>query len=134
MINEVVHYRNNEPGVSLALTRWPFLPCFPPGAASQMCVQTVPTLHQHSCTSNTEGPASFFYYTSFISQLHHLRLNLLHTLSICIFSSHFLKTNERIFKDDENGTKRLQTNRNLESVVSTETCSTTTSAGSSCST
>lgn len=129
MINEVVHYRNNEPGVSLALTRWPFLPCFP----RVLPLRCVCRLFQHSCTSNTEGPASFFYYTSFISQLHHLRLNLLHTLSICIFSSHFLKTNERIFQDDENGTKRLQT-KNLESVVSTETCSTTTSAGSSCST
>lgn len=29
MIYEVVNYQNNEPVVSLALTRGPFLPCFP---------------------------------------------------------------------------------------------------------
>ena len=87
------------------------------------CSNSTPTLLH----IKHRGPASFFYYTSFISQLHYLRLDLLHTLSVCIFSSHFLKTNERILQDDENGTKTLQTNRNLECVVSRETCSTITS-------
>lgn len=76
------------------------------------CSNSTPTLLH----IKHRGTSIFFYYTSFISQLHHLRLNLLHTLSICIFSSHFLKTNERIFQDDENGTKRLQT-KNLECPV-----------------